>query len=66
MIMKKSLDCRDMGMECDVVLEGETDDEVMDKAREHAASAHNLTNLPPRLEAKCRETIKELEVKQNE
>jgi len=59
--MTKILDCRAMGVDCDVILEGETDDEIMEKARQHASSAHNLPNIPPGLEKKCRDAIKEKE-----
>jgi len=59
--MTKILDCRDMGVDCDVVFEGETDEEIMEKARQHAVSAHNLPNIPPKLEKKVREAIKEKE-----
>jgi len=56
--MTRILTCRDLGVECDVVFEGETDDEVMEKAKKHAAT-HNLPNIPPKLEKKCRAAIKE-------
>ena len=57
--MTKILTCRSIGVECDVVFEGETDDEIREKARKHAAAAHNLPNIPPELEKKCRAAIKE-------
>jgi len=56
--MTKTLTCRDIGMECDMVFEGETDDEIMEKAKKHAADSHGLS-IPPGLEKKCRAAIKE-------
>jgi len=56
----KKLTCREVGVECDVVFEGETDDEVMEKASEHAATEHNLPEIPPILDKKCRDAITEL------
>ena len=57
--MTKILTCRDVGVECEVVFEGETDDEIIDLARKHAADFHNLPDIPPNLEKKCRAAIKE-------
>jgi predicted small metal-binding protein len=53
----KRLTCREVGVECDIVFEGETDDEVMQKAAKHAAEEHNLPEIPPILDKKCREAI---------
>lgn len=55
----KKLTCREVGVECDVVFEGETDDDVMKKASEHAATEHNLPEIPPILDKKCRDAISE-------
>lgn len=39
-----SISCVDMGMpDCPFVAEGATEDEVMAKMKEHAMSAHNMT-----------------------
>lgn len=53
----KRLTCREVGVECDVVFEGATADEVMKKAAEHAAAEHNLPQIPPILDKKCREAM---------
>ena len=55
--MTKILMCRDIGVDCDVVFEGATDDEIMEKVGQHASSANNLPNMPPNLEKKSREAI---------
>ena len=36
----KTLACRDMGVDCDFVAQGETEKEVMDKAMEHVKAVH--------------------------
>lgn len=40
MMMKKTLSCRDLGVECDFVAKGKTAEEVKEKMMEHAAEAH--------------------------
>ncbi len=57
----KRLTCKEVGVECDVVFEAETEDVVMQKAAEHAASEHNLPEIPPILDKKCREAIEYVE-----
>lgn len=57
----KKLTCRDIGVDCDVVFEADTDDEIMKKAADHAAAEHNLPSIPPYIEDKCRKAIKEIE-----
>ena len=54
----KKLTCRDIGVDCDIVFTGETDEEIMKKATEHASSAHNLPSIPPHIEEKCRKAIR--------
>lgn len=56
----KKLTCRDVGVECDVVFEATTDDEVMEMAAKHAAEEHNLPEIPPTLDKKCRGSIEEI------
>ena len=56
----KELTCRDVGVDCDIVFRGDTDEEIMKKAQEHAAAAHNLPEIPPEIAKKCRASIKEV------
>jgi predicted small metal-binding protein len=42
----KTLRCRDVGVDCDFVAEGETEQEVMAKAAEHARKHHGLKISP--------------------
>jgi len=57
----KRLACKEVGVECDVSFEGETEDEVMQKAAEHARAEHNLPEIPPILDKKCREAMVDVE-----
>jgi len=54
----KKLTCRDIGVDCDIEFTADSDEEIMVKAAEHAASAHNLPTIPPHIEEKCRKAIK--------
>ncbi len=56
----KKLTCRDIGIECDIEFLGETDDEIMHHASEHAKKEHNLPIIPPSIEAKCRVAISDV------
>lgn len=59
--MKKRLTCKEVGVECDVVFEGKDADEVMQKAALHAKEEHNLPEIPPMLEKKCRDAMEDVE-----
>ncbi len=55
--MSKVLRCRDVGMDCDFEARGETEQELMRKAAEHAKNAHNVKEIPPELAAKVKSAI---------
>lgn len=38
--VSKQLSCRDLGMDCDYVIKGENDEEVIKGAMEHATEVH--------------------------
>ena len=40
--MAKVLRCRDVGVDCDFAVHGETEDEVLKKAKEHARKDHGI------------------------
>jgi predicted small metal-binding protein len=42
--MAKELRCADVGMECEAVMSGETEDEVMAQAADHARSVHDMSD----------------------
>jgi len=57
--MAKVLTCRDVGVDCDFVARGATEDEVMEKAREHALADHGFAEIPPELADKARAAIRD-------
>ncbi len=42
----KDFHCRDAGMKCDFVARGQTNDEIMRQAGEHARTAHGMSVTP--------------------
>ena len=42
----KELKCRDAGFDCDAVVHGETEDDVMAQAGPHAEDAHGVRVTP--------------------
>ncbi|HEX8909928.1 MAG TPA: DUF1059 domain-containing protein [Anaeromyxobacteraceae bacterium] len=42
----KDFHCRDAGMKCDFVARGESKDEILRQAGEHAQKAHQMTISP--------------------
>ena len=57
--MPKTLACRDVGMDCDVKIQGQTEDEVLRKAGEHARTVHKMDKITPELERKVRSSIRD-------
>lgn len=58
----KSVSCKDVGvMDCDHVITGETEDEVMQKAAAHAKEVHGMSDadMTPEMVAKVRAAIKD-------
>ena len=55
----KSLTCRDAGFDCAAVIKGDTEDEIMQKAGEHARSEHNIKpeDMTPEFQQKIRGLI---------
>ncbi len=54
---QRVLRCRDMGMNCDAVITGATDEEVLKKAAEHAATVHK-TQATPEMATKMKGLIR--------
>jgi predicted small metal-binding protein len=46
-------------MDCDFVARGETDDEILRKAQEHAGTAHGMDQVSPDMEDKILDNIRE-------
>jgi predicted small metal-binding protein len=58
--LMRELRCQDVGMkDCKFVAQGNDDQEVMQKAGEHAKSAHNMSTIPPDVEKKARSAIRD-------
>lgn len=56
--MAKELHCRDLGFDCDGVIKAETEDEVLQKAAEHARTVHNLDKITDEVIAQVRSAIR--------
>jgi predicted small metal-binding protein len=56
----KTLTCRDAGFDCGAVIKGETEDEIMQKAGEHAKNEHNMKpeDMTPELQQKIKGLIR--------
>ena len=59
--MEKRLGCRDVGTDCDFVACGKTEEEVFQKAAEHARTDHNMKEIPKDLYDKGRSAMREVE-----
>ncbi len=57
--MAKTVNCRDVGVDCDFVAKGETEQEVLDQCAEHARTAHGMDEIPPEVAAKVRAAIRD-------
>ncbi len=61
----KVLKCRDVVGDCDDMLFGTTEEEVMRSAHEHAKKSHGFSELPPSVDEACRQLIKDGEEMQS-
>jgi predicted small metal-binding protein len=57
--MAKLVSCRDIGMDCDFVAQGETEEDVLEQCAEHARHAHNMTEIPAGLVDQVRVAIRD-------
>jgi predicted small metal-binding protein len=58
--MSKVLSCRSVGVDCDFEAHGETEEEILAKAKEHAQLEHGFDGIPPELLEKVKAAIKEV------
>lgn len=58
--MTKILKCRDVGVDCDFEATGETEDEVMQKAAQHAKEAHGMDEIPQEVAEACQKAIHDM------
>lgn len=56
----KTLTCSDAGFDCATAIKGDTEDEIMGKAGEHAMKEHNMKaeDMTPELTQKIRGLIR--------
>jgi predicted small metal-binding protein len=59
--MENRLSCRDVGTDCDFVACGKSEEEIFQKATEHARKDHNMNEIPKELYAKALSTIRDIE-----
>ncbi len=57
--MAKVVSCRDIGVDCDFVARGQTEQEVLQQCAEHARTAHGMNEISPELAEKVRSGIRE-------
>jgi predicted small metal-binding protein len=57
--MSKIVSCREVGVDCDFVAKGETEQEVLQQCAEHAHKEHGMTELPADLAEKVRGAIRD-------
>ena len=55
----KVLKCRDVGVDCDEVIHGNSEAEILQKAAEHAKGCHRGVQITPALQAKLKAAIRE-------
>ena len=57
--MGKMLACKDVGVECDFVIHGKDEADIMRQAAEHAKGCHQGVEMTPEVQAKVRAAIQE-------
>ena len=57
--MSKVVTCRDVGVDCDFVAKGETEEDVLRQCEEHARKEHGMTELPTDLAVKVRSAMRD-------
>jgi predicted small metal-binding protein len=55
----KILSCRDVGVDCDFVARGKTEDEIFRQYAKHAKEAHGTDEIPEEHGVKMRALIRE-------
>ena len=57
--MGKTLACKDVGVDCDFVIKGKDEADVLRQAAEHATGCHHNVQMTPAVQAKIRVAIKD-------
>jgi predicted small metal-binding protein len=58
-IMGKTIHCKDVGFECDGVVRAGSEEEVLQRAAEHARNVHGVDELTSEMVAKVRSVIRD-------
>lgn len=59
--MAKEISCAEVGgMDCDFIARAETEEELMEVVRHHGREVHGMDEIPPELQAKMKEAIREV------
>jgi predicted small metal-binding protein len=56
--MAKVLRCKDVGIDCDFVARADSEEELLKKAAEHAATSHDMKEIPAEVLSKVRAAIR--------
>ena len=57
--MAKTVKCRDVGFDCEGVVEGATEDETLALVADHAKSVHGLEEVTPDVVAKVKSVMED-------
>jgi predicted small metal-binding protein len=57
--MAKVLRCKDVGMNCDFEVRATTEEEILQRAAEHAQTAHGMKEIPQEVVAKVQAAIRD-------
>jgi len=57
--MGKTLACKDVGVDCDFVIKGKDEADVLRQAAAHAKGCHHNVQMTPQVQAKIRAAIKD-------
>jgi len=57
--MPKVMKCRDVGVDCDYVAHGATEEDILKQCAEHAKTAHGMTEISPELLSKVKAAIRD-------
>lgn len=57
--MGKTLACKDVGVNCDFVIKGKDEADILQQAAAHAQGCHNDIQITPEIQQKLRAAIKE-------
>jgi predicted small metal-binding protein len=57
--MDKELYCKDLGLQCDFLACGETDEEALDKLGQHMLAIHGIERFSKEFDEKARAAIRE-------